>query len=172
MQPQPPPPQPAPPPGPATQSGLPPAPPLPPATPPVGPTNAAWPGGPPSSWNAPAAPRRSSRRRWVIGCGLLLLLVIVGIGACTVLFVRSFGTGLSVVAASGGQIETFRVFTGNTGTTVTFQAARGIDGADGPRLACEVIEPTLEGTELEDADWVLVNRAGDVIASDETDCGP
>ena len=31
------------------------------------------------------------------------------------------------------------------GTTVTFQAARGIDAADGPRLACEVIEPTLRG---------------------------
>ena len=169
MQP-PPPPQPGPP-GPAAPPGLPPAPPAstaPPGTPP----NATWPGGPPSSWNAPTEPRRSSRRRWVIGCGVLLLLVIVGIGACTVLFVRSFGTGLSVVVASGGEIETFREFTGTAGTTVTFQAARGIDIADGPRLACEVIKPTLEGTELEDVDWVLVNRAGDVIASDETDCGP
>jgi hypothetical protein len=65
-----------------------------------------------------------------------------------------------------------RVSRATAARPVTFQAARGIDAADGPRLACEVIEPTLEGTDLEDADWVLVNRAGDVIASDETDCGP
>ena len=87
MQPLPPPPQSGPPPGPATPPGLPPAPPWP-AMPSGTPPNVTWPGGPPSSWNAPAEPRRPSRRRWVIGCGLLLLLVIVGIGACTVLFVE------------------------------------------------------------------------------------
>jgi hypothetical protein len=97
---------------------------------------------------------------------------VIGVGACTVLFVRNFGSGLSVIAASGGEIETFRVFQGTGGQTITFQAARGIDATDGPRLACTVIRPTLEGTELEHAHWVLVNRAGDVIASDETDCGP
>ncbi len=168
MQSGPPPPQPGASPGAAPQ---PPGPPPAPAMPPSAPTPAPWPGAPASSWIPPTEPQRS-RRRWVIGCGILLLLVIVGVGACTVLFVRSFGSGLSVVAASGGQIETFQVFSGSSGTTVTFQAARGVDAADGPRLACEVIEPNLRGTELEDTDWVLVNRAGDVIASDETDCGP
>ena len=108
----------------------------------------------------------------MIGCGLLLLLLVLGVGACTVFFVRSLGSGFSVIANSGGAIETFSVVSANGRTRITFQAARGIDVEDGPRLACDVIKPTLAGSELAGADWVLVNRAGDVIASDETPCGP
>ena len=38
-------------------------------------------------------------------------------------------------------------------------------------LACAVIVPTLAGTDLAAARWVLVNRAGDVTASsDKTFC--
>jgi hypothetical protein len=57
-------------------------------------------------------------------------------------------------------------------TAVPFPAAEGVDAEHGAELACEVIEPTLAGTELADASWVPVNRAGDVIASDQTPFGP
>ena len=119
----------------------------------------------------PQSPRRS-RRKWVIGCGLLLLLLVIGVGACTVLLVRGLGPGFSVIANSGGDIETFSAVSANGRTRITFQARRGLDVEDGPRLACEVIKPSLASSELAAADWVLVNRAGDVMATNETPCGP
>ncbi|HEY6571383.1 MAG TPA: hypothetical protein VIZ22_13900 [Candidatus Limnocylindrales bacterium] len=108
----------------------------------------------------------------MIGCGLLLLVLVLGVGACTVFFVRTLGSGFAVIANSGGDIESFSSSTFNGRTVITFQAARGVDLEDGPRLACEAIKPALAGSELEDEEWVLLNRAGDVIASNETACGP
>ena len=157
------------PPGPPPPSAPPPGPPpSPPSAPPyVGQSPA------PVSW-APGSPTpaRRSRRRWVIGCGLLLLLVIVGIGACTVLVVRNFGAGFSVIANAQGDITTFSASNVNGRTTITFRAARGLDESDGVFLACEVIKPTLANSDLASADWVLVTPAGDVLASNATPCGP
>jgi hypothetical protein len=101
---------------------------------------------------------------------VLLLLVIVGIGACTLLVVRNFGAGFGVIANSAGDITTFSANSVNGRTTITFEAARGIDVEDGEFLACEVIKPTLAGSDLASADWVLVTPAGDVLATDETPC--
>lgn len=120
-----------------------------------------------SSWTPPPEARPGSGRRRVLGCGLLAVIVVAAIA-----FVvwRSLGTGLAVVAASGGDIERFQAFSNGAATTVTFQAARGIDLPDGPRLACQVVRPTLVGTDWALAKWTIVNRAGDMIASDATPC--
>ena len=103
----------------------------------------------------------------MLGCGLLLVIVVVAIAF---LSWRAFGNGFAVVAATGGQIDSFRAFSNGPTLTVTFQAARGIDAPDGPRLACEVVRPALAGTDWALARWTIVNRAGDVIASDGTPC--
>jgi hypothetical protein len=120
-----------------------------------------------SSWTPPPEARPGSGRRRLLGCGLLLVIVVVAIG---LLSWRTFGNGFAVVAASRGQIDSFRAFSNGPTLTVTFQAARGIDAPDGPRLACEVVRPALVGTDWALARWTIVNRAGDVIASDETSC--
>jgi hypothetical protein len=103
----------------------------------------------------------------LLGCGLLLVIAVVSIAF---LAWRAFGNGFAVVAASEGQIDSFRAFSDGPTLTVTFQAARGIDAPDGPRLACEVVRPALAGTDWTLARWTIVNRADDVIASDETPC--
>ncbi|MFN8629586.1 MAG: hypothetical protein U0838_04475 [Chloroflexota bacterium] len=114
-------------------------------------------------WPPPSPPRRS-RKPWVIGCLVLFLLLVIGVGSCTVFFARSFGVAGSVLAASNGQIDGFRANSFNGRTSIVFTAARGIDIADGQRIACTAIVPTLRNAGADD-DWVLVNRAGDVIAS-------
>lgn len=53
---------------------------------------------------------------------------------------------------------------------MTFVAARGLDVPDGPAVACSVVRPILARTDWAAARWTIVNRAGDVIASDETPC--
>jgi hypothetical protein len=118
-------------------------------------------------WTPPPESRPGAGWRRLLGCGLLLVIVVVSIAF---LAWRIFGTGFGVVAASGGQIDSFRGFSNGPTTTVTFQAARGIDTPDGPRLACEVVRPALAGTDWALAEWTIVNRAGDVSASDETPC--
>lgn len=150
----------------------PPPPPGAPALPPAG--SPAWPPpapAPGAGWAAPqAANRPRSRRRWVIGCAVLLILLVLGVGACTLLFVRSLGSAATVIGASNGRIDGVNVQNNNGRTTITFQAARGVDESEGPRLACDVVRPALAGSDQAEARWVIVNRAGDVIASDRTPC--
>ncbi len=121
-----------------------------------------------SLWTSPSEARPGSGRRRLLGCALLVVIVVVAIGF---LASRLLGTGFAVMAASSGDIESFRAFSNGAETTVTFQASRGIDVPDGPRLACDVVRPALVGTDWALARWTIVNRAGDTIASNETPCG-
>jgi hypothetical protein len=132
-----------------------------------------WPpvGGPTGGgWAPPTERPRRSRKPWVIGCLGLLLLLVIGVGACSVLAFRSFGSAGAILAASNGEIDGFNIRTFNGSTTIWLQAARGVDDSEGERLACEVIRPAIAATELAGTPWVLVNRAGDPIASNETPC--
>jgi len=155
---------------PATPPATPPGPPPPPLGPPPGawPPPTPGPGG--AGWVPPGAARPASRRRWVIGCLVLLLVLVVAAAGCIALVWRGVGGAVEVVASSHGQIDSFNVYTGTSGTTIRFTAARGVDTSDGPRLACEIVRPTLAGTDLADASWIIVSRAGDFIASSGTPC--
>lgn len=119
----------------------------------------------------PTAPARRSRKPWVIGCLVLIALLLVGVGSCTVFFVRSFGVAGTVLANSNGEIDGFHANTYNGRTSIVFTAARGVDEAEGTRIACTVIVPAMRNAGAED-DWALVNRAGDVIASKSTTSCP
>jgi hypothetical protein len=100
-----------------------------------------------------------------------LVAVVVILVAVGVFFLsRSLANGFAVVAASGGDIDSFNAVSNGQGTSITFQAARGLDLPDGPRLACLVVRPALAPTDWAHARWIIVNRAGDTIASDETAC--
>src|SRR5829696_754399 len=146
--------------------------PRPPPGDPTIPPPPATPQAPITAWTpAPAAPAgRHSRRNWAIGCVVLLVVLVVGVASCSFVLFKSFGAAGAVLAASGGEIDRFNVQTFNGVTETTFWAARGVDESDGPRIACEIIGPTLAGSDLAGTRWYLVNRAGDVIASNETAC--
>jgi hypothetical protein len=118
----------------------------------------------------PPEPRAGQRRRWLLGCGVALAVVVVLVAVGAFYVSRSLANGFAVVSASNGQIESFRAFSNGSATTITFQAARGLDLRDGPRLACQVVRPALAATDWAGARWAIVNRAGDVIASHETPC--
>ena len=159
--------------------GWPDAPPPPPSSPaapaplPPMPTPGPWdptPGQIPAGWAPPTAPRRRSRKPWVVGCGCLLVLLIVGVGACTAIFARTFAAAGSVIGASHGQITSFNAQSTNGRMHYVFGAAAGIDASIGPRIACDVIVPALKGSDGAYSDWVLVDSAGSTIASSETPC--
>jgi hypothetical protein len=100
-----------------------------------------------------------------------VLVAVIVLAAVGVFFLeRSFANGSAVIAASNGQIDGFHAFTNGSTTSITFQAARGLDLPDGSRLACQVIRPALASTDWAQTRWTIVNRAGDVIASHETPC--
>jgi hypothetical protein len=100
----------------------------------------------------------------------VLAIAIVVLAAGAFFLSRSLANGFAVVAASNGQVDGFHAFSNGSRTTITFQAARGLDLPDGPRLACQVVRPALATTDWAEAGWTIVNRAGDVIASAETPC--
>ncbi|MDL2335876.1 MAG: hypothetical protein QFC55_07590 [Chloroflexota bacterium] len=126
-----------------------------------------------AQWGSPPpAPPRSRRNLWIVA-GVVALLLVLAVGSCALLL-KDVGDmltpGLKVVQGSGGQIDSVHVNNFNGHTTITFQAAIGIDFSDGPSLACNVVRPALATTAARDTAWVIVNRAGDMIASNETPC--
>lgn len=149
-------------------------PPPPPASPPTGmPPAPSWAGPPPVYWGSTAPAKPRSRRTLWIALGIVAVLLLLGLWACSLLLKdlgNNFGPAAAVISAADGQITGFRVNTFNGRTTITFQAAQGVDVADGPSLACNVVKPTLASTTAQATAWVIVNRAGDVIGSSETPC--
>jgi hypothetical protein len=144
-------------------------------TPPESPPGPGWvPASPPQmTWYPPPPPVKRSRRTLWIVLGVVTLVLLLVIWSCSQFIGQlgnSFGPGFAVINASNGQITNFNVNTFNGRTTVYFTAARGLDLPDGPRLACDVVGPAIEGTTLAGAEWVILNRAGDVIASSDTPC--
>jgi hypothetical protein len=139
-------------------------------SPPAVPGAPTWAG---TGWGPPPAPKPRSRRTLWIVLGIVAVLLILLVGSCALMlrdFGSNFGPAAAVMNASNGRITSFRVDNFNGQTTMTFQAARGLDLADGPSLACDVVKPTLETTAAQATEWVIVNRAGDVIGSNKTPC--
>jgi hypothetical protein len=123
-----------------------------------------------SGWSVPVPKPPPTRRRFLLGFVAILAAIVLAVGSCTVVFLLVARNANAVVEASGGRITHFSVFANGPFTTITFVAARGIDLPDGPALACKVVRPVLKRTDWAAARWTLVNRAGDVMASDQTPC--
>jgi hypothetical protein len=118
----------------------------------------------------PPPERPPAGRRVLLGCAAAIAVVLIVAVALALLLSIALRNGNAVVEASGGRITSFHAFTNGPKTSVTFVAARGIDLPDGPGLACDVVRPVLAQTGWAAAEWTIVNRAGDVIASDQTPC--
>ena len=101
----------------------------------------------------------------VIVVPLLLVAVVL------VSFGNEVGTMASVPGETGGQITSVSATTVNGRTQWELFAAPGLDVRDGARLACDVVRPILVRHGLRDAEFYVLNRAGDVIGSWQTPCG-
>jgi hypothetical protein len=93
-------------------------------------------------------------------------------GACVAFVVQQIGPIATLQSEVAPDITFVNVSVFNGRTSITFTATQGIDVDDGPRLACEVVRPALEISPYRGASFRIVNRAGDVIATDQTPCGP
>lgn len=123
-----------------------------------------------SLWSVAPPERPPTGRRVLLGCGAAIAVVLIVAVAFALVFSIGLRNGNAVVEASGGRITSFHAFTNGLKTSVTFVAARGIDLPDGPSLECDVVRPVLARTDWAAAEWTIINRAGDVIASDRTPC--
>lgn len=124
-----------------------------------------------SAWSVPPPdPLPKSRKRLLLLCGVVLAAIVIGVVAVVFLVSAALKNGNAVVDASAGRIEGFHAFSSGPNTTITFVAARGIDLPAGPGLACDVVRPVLARTDWAQARWTITNRAGDVIASNQTPC--
>ena len=122
-------------------------------------------------WSVPSPePLPKSRKRLILLCGAVLAAIVIGVAAFAFLVSTALKNGNAVVEASAGRIEGFHAFSNGPNTTITFVAARGIDLSDGPALACAVVRPVLANTDWARAHWTITNRAGNVIASEQTPC--
>jgi hypothetical protein len=134
---------------------------------PVPGTQAGWrlPAEMDPSWKSRPWPRR----HWRPLLGLLLAGILV------FAFVASFGSlfrlTVDLIAGGNGRITSVNFVTVNGATTLNIDAAAGVSGQAGIDLACDVVEPTLLRDGYANARFSLFDRAGDVLATDETACG-
>jgi len=124
--------------------------------------------GRPSGWRASRTETR--RRSFWLGCltvvlvPVLLVIVVLVFAGSEVVAIASFP------GDTGGQITNVSVRTINGRTQWELFAAPGLDLADGARLACDVVRPVFVRHGIRDAEFYVLNRAGDVIGSWQTSC--
>jgi hypothetical protein len=94
----------------------------------------------------------------------------------TVVLVGFFSSSLKTVndltAGSNGRITGVNEVTTTNGTTFSIYAAVGVGPAEGIELACSVVRPILARDGYSTARFVVLDRAGDILATESTTCGP
>lgn len=153
--------------------------PLPPVAFEPPPSGSAIPPGAPGGWiSGPGrasswrAARTETRRRtfWLIMLTIVLVPVVVVLIALA-LAGREVGVIASISDDTDGLIT--RASINTVGGRVQWElfAAPGLGEADGTRLACDVVRPVFSRHGIRDAEFYVLDRAGDVIGSWRTFCG-
>jgi hypothetical protein len=117
-----------------------------------------------ASWRSRRWPRRHWRPLLAIGLGLVAV-VALAIPASFLLRVE-----IDLVNRSGGRITSVNLVTINGRTTFDIHAAPGISQSAGLDLACAVVGPVLARDGYGDATFFLLDRAGDVLATQSSAC--
>jgi hypothetical protein len=96
-------------------------------------------------------------------------IIVVGL-------VSFFSTTLKTVndltAGSNGRITGVNELTTSNGTTFRIYAAVGVGPVEGIELACGVVKPILAREGFAAARFFVMDRAGDILATESTSCGP
>lgn len=128
------------------------------------------PGWGPQGWGPP--PQRSRKGCWI---GVIAAVVVLGIiGLLVVSCARTLGpaltTGTAIENNSGGRITnvSYNWYNGTGSFSIT--VAPGIGSEEGRTIACQVVKPTLKGTQFEGTHFVIFDQTGYQLASDLTAC--
>ena len=117
------------------------------------------------SWRSRPWPRRHWRPLLFLGLVAVVVVILVG------LFSSSFKTINDLTAGSNGQITGVNETTTTNGTSFSIYAAVGVGPAEGVQLACTVVKPILARDGYATARFAVLDRAGDILATELTDCG-
>jgi len=115
--------------------------------------------------------RRWPRRHWrpLLALGLILVTVAsLGVAIWPVVRVDA-----DLLTGTGDQVSSVNVVTINGQTTVEIYASRAASPAQGMALACTLVRPILERDGYGGAAFLVLDRAGDILADQSTSCdGP
>ena len=128
-------------------------------------------------WTPDEPPRPSHARRngWLLGCGTGLFAVIAIVVALVLSAAELARPGMDLSSkieqSSHGQVRSSTYQSNNgVGEFVVWLAADV--PADGARdVACNVVRPTLKGTEFEGARFQIRDNRGWLVADQNTPCG-
>jgi hypothetical protein len=131
---------------------------------------------PPSGWVVGDG-RPASRRRWIVGCLVVVLAAVVLIAVGIFALSRSsFGQGLGAAAAiyDHGKPQIFRAnyyeYSGQPPTMQVFLAA-GVDPSVARGVGCGVVRSELAKAGLANLHWVVYAASGQALAdSGNTNC--
>ena len=147
------------------------------APPPAGP---GWGAPPPAGqpgwspqpgWGQPPNPNRSNRRGCLIALAVVLVVIVVGVGACTAFLLPYIQTEIKLQSDLGPSVSSISF--DNTNGTVTWiiHLKAGSDSEIQARaLACTVIRADLQGTQFANSHYELVDSDGYLVADENTPC--
>jgi hypothetical protein len=147
------------------------------APPPAGP---GWGAPPPAGqpgwspqpgWGQPPNPNRSNRRGCLIALAVVLVVIVLGVGACTAFLLPYIQTEIKLQSDLGPSVSSISF--DNTNGTVTWiiHLKAGSDSEIQARaLACTVIRADLQGTQFANSHYELVDSDGYLVADENTPC--
>jgi hypothetical protein len=112
------------------------------------------------------------RRTFWLGCLAIILVPVVLVAAILLLVRNEVGTIVDFAGDTGGQITSVDVHQVEGRLQWELYAAPGLGPRDGPQLACDVVRPVFRRHGVANAEFYVLDRAGDVIASWQTPCTP
>lgn len=125
-----------------------------------------WGSGAPQGWSSQSG--GSNKKGCLIAAVVVLALIAALVVGCAVTLVPALMTGMSIENASNGEITNVS-YNWNNGTgTFTITVAAGIGAEEAGRLACDVVEPKLKGTQYENTHFVIVDESGSQLATEQT----
>jgi hypothetical protein len=133
---------------------------------PQGPPPPQWGSGAPQGWSSQSG--GSNKKGCLIAAVVGLALIGALVVGCAVTLVPALMTGMSIENASNGEITNVS-YNWNNGTgTFTSTVANGVGAEEAGRLACQVVEPKLKGTQYENTHFVIVDESGSQLATEQT----
>ena len=98
--------------------------------------------------------------------GVIALLVAIVVN----FFFSAFKTIGDLEAGSNGLIDGINETANQNGTAVTMYAAVGVGPDEGVQIACTIVKPILARDGQSGVRFFVLDRAGDVLATNETPC--